>query len=258
MIRISELKKSYYAIIPAEVRYDEELPPNAKLLYGEITSLCNEKGYCWATNQYFADLYKVSKITVSRWISTLNKKGYISVETLYKEGTKEIIGRHLYIVNTPINKNVNRYIQNDLEGINENVNTPINKNVKDNNKVINTKTNNKVINTKTNNKLEVSKHKYGEFQHVLLTDKEHTHLINLYGDSLDEHIKILDEYIETSGKEYKNHSLVIQKWVHDEWMKRNKDKPITLDSKFYAKKSTKTDKEVQDDFNRLRAQLFGA
>lgn len=100
MIRIAELKKSYYAIIPAEVRYDEELPPNAKLLYGEITSLCNEKGYCWATNQYFADLYKVSKITVSRWISTLYKKGYIAVETLYKEGTKEIIGRHLYIVYT--------------------------------------------------------------------------------------------------------------------------------------------------------------
>lgn len=102
------------------------------------------------------------------------------------------------------------------------------------------------------------KHKYGEYQHVLLTDKEHTHLLDLYGDSLDEHIKILDEYIETSGKKYKNHSLVIQKWVHDEWMKRNKDKPITLDSKFYAEKSTKTDKEVQDEFNRLRAQLFGA
>ena len=249
VIRIAELKKSYYAIIPAEVRYDEELPPNAKLLYGEITSLCNEKGYCWATNQYFADLYKVSKITVSRWISTLNKKGYISVETLYKEGTKEIIGRHLYIVNTPINKNDNRYIQNDLEGINEIVNTPINKNVKDNNKV---------INTKINNKLKVSKHKYGEYQHVLLTDKEHTHLLDLYGDSLDEHIKILDEYIETSGKKYKNHSLVIQKWVHDEWMKRNKDKPIVLDSKFYAEQNTKTDKEVQDEFNRLRAQLFGA
>ena len=249
MIRIAEIKKSYCAIIPAEVRYDEELPPNAKLLYGEITSLCNEKGYCWATNQYFADLYKVSKITVSRWISTLYKKGYIAVETLYKEGTKKIIERHLYIVNIPINKNVNRYMQNDLEGINEIVNTPINKNVKDNNKI---------INNKINNKLEVSKHKYGEYSHVLLTDKEHTHLLDLYGDSLDEHIKILDEYIETSGKKYKNHSLVIQKWVHDEWVKRNKDKPITLDSKFYTEQNTKTDKEVQDEFNRLRAQLFGA
>lgn len=227
MIRIAELKKSYYAIIPAEVRYDEELPPNAKLLYGEITSLCNEKGYCWATNQYFADLYKVSKITVSRWISTLYKKGYIAVETLYKEGTKEIIGRHLYIVNTPINKNV--------------------------------KDNNKAINTKINNKLKVSKHKYGEFQHVLLTDKEHTHLLDLYGDSLDEHIKILDEYIETSGKKYKNHSLVIQKWVHDEWTKRNKNNPVKLDSKFYAQESNNQSyADVQKEMERVRREILRA
>lgn len=119
----------------------------------------------------------------------------------------------------------------------------------------------KDTNKQNTNKLNTntqSKHKYGEYQHVLLTDKEHTHLLDLYGDSLDEHIKILDEYIETSGKKYKNHSLVIQKWVHDEWTKRNKDKPITLDSKFYAEQNTKTDKEVQDEFNRLRAQLFGA
>ena len=211
--------------------------------------MCNEKGYCWATNQYFADLYKASKITVSRWISTLNKKGYISVETLYKEGTKEIIGRHLYIVNTPINKNVNRYIQNDLEGINENVNTPINKNVKDNNKV---------INTKTNNKLEVCKHKYGEYQHVLLTDKEHTRLLDLYGNSLDEHIKILDEYIETSGKKYKNHSLVIQKWVHDEWMKRNKNSPTKLDSKFYAEESNQSYADVQKEMERVRREILRA
>lgn len=246
MIRIAELKKSYYAIIPAEVRYDEELPPNAKLLYGEITSLCNEKGYCWATNQYFADLYHCSVSAVKKWISALVKKGYISLELIYKEGTKQVLQRKLYI-----NPSVNFYT------------TPY-KNVYDPSIKNNTSPsiemytdNNKVINNKINTKLKVCKHKYGEYQHVLLTDKEHTHLLDLYGDSLDEHIKILDEYIETSGKKYKNHSLVLQKWVHDEWTKRNKDKP-TLDSKFYAEQNTKTDKEVQDEFNKLRAQLFGA
>lgn len=246
---MEEQQKAYYAIIPAEVRYDEDLPPNAKLLYGEITSLCNEKGYCWASNQYFADLYKVSKITVSRWISTLNKKGYITIETLYKEGTKEFIGRRLYITNTPISKNVNRYIQNDLEGVNKIVNPPISKNAKDNNKDINNTFNNK-------KDVYTHKHKYGEYQHVLLSDKEHTHLVELYGSSLDEHIKILDEYIETSGKNYKNHSLVLQKWVHDEWTKRNKNNPVKLDSKFYAQESNQSYVEVQAELERVRKEIL--
>ena len=248
---MEEQQKAYYAIIPAEVRYDKDLPPNAKLLYGEITALCNDKGYCWATNQYFADLYKVSKITVSRWISTLNRKGYISIDTLYREGTKELIGRHIYIVNTPINKNVNRYIKNDLEGINKNVNTPINKNVKENNTSINNTFNNK-------KDVYTHKHKYGEYQHVLLTDKEHTYLLELYGSSLDEHIKILDEYIETSGKNYKNHSLVLQKWVHDEWTKRNKNNPVKLDSKFYVQENNQSYEDIHKEMERVRREILGA
>ena len=248
---MEEQQKAYYAIIPAEVRYDKDLPPNAKLLYGEITALCNDKGYCWATNQYFADLYKVSKITVSRWISTLNRKGYISIDTLYREGTKELIGRHIYIVNTPINKNVNRYIKNDLEGINKNVNTPINKNVKENNTSINNTFNNK-------KDVYTHKHKYGEYQHVLLTDKEHTHLLELYGSSLDEHIKILDEYIETSGKNYKNHSLILQKWVHDEWTKRNKNNPVKLDSKFYVQENNQSYEDIHKEMERVRREILGA
>lgn len=115
-------KKSYYAIIPANIRYDEDLTPNAKLLYGEITALCNEKGFCWATNDYFAKLYNVSKTSISKWIAQLNSKKYIEISLEYKEGSKQILNRYLRILKG---------------GIEEKLNTPIEEKLKDNNTLIN-------------------------------------------------------------------------------------------------------------------------
>ncbi|MDR2223787.1 MAG: helix-turn-helix domain-containing protein [Flavobacteriaceae bacterium] len=85
------MEPGYYAIIPASVRYDKELQPNAKLLYGEITALAQREGFCWAGNDYFAELYGVSTETISRWISALKKAGYIEVELFKKEGNKRKI-----------------------------------------------------------------------------------------------------------------------------------------------------------------------
>lgn len=73
---------SYYAIIPAEVRYHKKLTPNAKLLYSEITCLTNKKKYCWATNTYFANLYNVNKKTISKWINSLVETGFIELKII--------------------------------------------------------------------------------------------------------------------------------------------------------------------------------
>lgn len=92
---MSEIQKAYYAIIPANVRYDKRLSANAKLLYGEITALCNEKGYCWARNKYFADLYGVSDRSIKSWIKQLVDYGYIVSEIIYNKDSKEIEARYL-------------------------------------------------------------------------------------------------------------------------------------------------------------------
>lgn len=94
---MEEQQKAYYAIIPANVRYDKDLAPNAKLLYGEITALCNEKGYCWASNQYFAELYGVSVLSVKRWVNSLVTKGYVYRRLTYKPNSKEVDKRILSI-----------------------------------------------------------------------------------------------------------------------------------------------------------------
>jgi len=80
---------NYYAIIPAEVRYCPDLSPNQKLLYGEITALANKTGACFAGNEYFANLYGVSKRSISMWVSALRKHGFIKLEMKYKNGTKK-------------------------------------------------------------------------------------------------------------------------------------------------------------------------
>ena len=82
---------NYYATIPSSVRYDKSLSSSAKLMYGEITALCNKKGYCWASNSYFADLYGVSKNSITSWLSALKARGHIRIST------EPGISRHLYI-----------------------------------------------------------------------------------------------------------------------------------------------------------------
>ena len=122
----------YYGILPANVRYDKNLKPMEKIMYSELTALCNKNGYCNATNSYFAELYEVSKNTVSLWISDLEKAGYLKTKLIYEVGTKNIKERRIYIAD-PITKN------ND---------TPITKNCEDNNTSIN---NTRLIITNNNN-----------------------------------------------------------------------------------------------------------
>ena len=96
------MKPSYYAIIPANVRYSN-LKPHAKLLYGEITALASKEGYCFASNRYFADLYDVTKNTISSWVTDLNKEGFVTVQII-KEGN-QVIQRRIGITqkgDTPI------------------------------------------------------------------------------------------------------------------------------------------------------------
>jgi hypothetical protein len=86
---------AYYAVIPADVRYCKDLSPNAKLLYGEITALCNKNGYCWAGDKYFADLYEVDVRSIKNWMASLKNLGFIETEPFNHGFHKK---RRIYIV----------------------------------------------------------------------------------------------------------------------------------------------------------------
>ena len=116
---------SYYAIIPATIRYDERLKYAERLFYGEITALIGKEGYCFASNNYFAKLYEVIPGTISRWISHLSKLGYIKVE-LIRDNNNAIIERRIYITDI----SCKRVVQDTYK---QNCSYPISKKAKDNN-----------------------------------------------------------------------------------------------------------------------------
>ena len=108
-------KPNYYAILSAEVRYDNRLRPNVKLLYAEITALCNMNRQCFASNRYFSELYGKSKGSISGWINELVKYGYISTEYTYKVGTKEIEYRYIKILKGGIIENEHALLKKTLK-----------------------------------------------------------------------------------------------------------------------------------------------
>ena len=108
----NNLPSSYYAIIPAYIRYNKELKFAERLMYGEITALSNKEGYCFASNRYFADLYGVSISTISRWISHLAELGSLHIEII-RNDKKEIVERRIYVVDNPyMQNNQYPYVQN--------------------------------------------------------------------------------------------------------------------------------------------------
>jgi len=103
---------SFYAIIPADVRYCKALPPSAKLLYGELTALAKKKGYCWASNAYFADLYEVEERQIKRWLEALKVEGFIHVE-ITKNGLKS--ERKIWVSQRMFTKGQKRpFVENNL------------------------------------------------------------------------------------------------------------------------------------------------
>lgn len=94
-------KPNYYAVIPADVRYNKNLSPNSKLLYAEITALCNMNGKCTASTQYFCKLYEVSRSSIQNWLKLLEVNGYITRDVKYKQGSREIESRSIKLVDNP-------------------------------------------------------------------------------------------------------------------------------------------------------------
>ncbi len=167
-------KPNYYGILPANVRYDKRLKPMEKILYSEITALANTQGFCFASNSYFGKLYEVHKNTVGIWINNLVECGYLKVKMIYKEGSKEVLERRLYIVDlkevslstsTPINEKIDTLSTKSLTPYQQKNGYPINEIIEDNT------TRDNIINENNTSNNTTTKDKVNKIEQEEVTEK---------------------------------------------------------------------------------------
>ena len=186
-----EEKPNYYAIIPADVRYDETLKDKAKLLYGEIVALSNKDGVCYASNKYFADLYKVTTTTISTLIKELIDNNYLESEIIYKKNTKEIDKRYLKILK-------GGYLNNFKEGYLKKFKGGIKENLKGNNTSIN---NTSINNIYIGQVVDYLNEKIGtKYKSTTASTKSHITARLREGFTIDDFKKVID----TKVKEWKD------------------------------------------------------
>ena len=141
--------------IPRDIWLNNDLSWTEKLLLVEIDSLSSLEKGCFATNEYFAEFFSLSKDRMSKLITSLKNKGYIEVKMQYKKDSKQIEKRIITTLG---------YRRKQLEGLGENNFTPIGENNEDNNTVIN--------NTITNTEKENIKKDDGYINNINNTNKE--------------------------------------------------------------------------------------
>ena len=107
------LMSEWYWIIPNLVLFDNKLTDKQKLLFCLISSLCAEKGFCWASNKYLWGKLWVKERTISQWVKALIDLWYIESD-INKSKWNE---RHITIANV-INQNT--YCEKSQEGYCEN------------------------------------------------------------------------------------------------------------------------------------------
>lgn len=121
---------------------------------------------------------------------------------------------------------------------------------------------------KTNKK--PTKHKYGEYQNVLLTDDELAKLKEEYPD-WQERIERLSEYVASTGKSYKSHYATIRNWARKDqeqgkpyrrkeavpsWMEKPKKDNSWMEQYMYdTPKTVQNDADLAERASRLKEQI---
>lgn len=179
-----------------------------------------QKGQLITGRKSMSNQLKISESKIYRIINDFKSEQQIEQQTSNQNSLISILNWDKY---QQIEQQNEQQMNNERTTDEQPVNT--NKNVKNDKNVKNERNNipaSEVETSSADTAKANRKHKYGEYQNVLLKDEELQTLKREY-ENWEELIKHLDEYIEMKGYKAKSHYLCIKKWVVDA-VKREKVK----------------------------------
>lgn len=217
-------------IIDADIMLrDLKLKSNELLIYAIIYGFSKDgQGCFYGSINYLAETINISKNTVQNILKSLVDKKLITKKDIFRNNVKfceykvnlegiQKNGIPSQKLDEGIPKTDMGYTKNCDEGIpkictNSKLDNIIIKN--NENSIVPVEATPQAEPTTTTTQKEV-KHKYGEYNHVLLTDKQYNSLVEKYGKTIiDRYITKIDEWIQLKGKsQYKDFNLAIQQWL---------------------------------------------
>jgi hypothetical protein len=112
----------------------------------------------------------------------------------------------------PVNVNINRVnVNKNTEKVNNNTQSKEKK----------SKVNKSIVNSVSDETPKPTRHKYGFYSNVLLTDEDMEKLKAEFPTDYEQKIERLSEYMASTGKPYKNHLATIRSWARKDKTKND-------------------------------------
>ena len=215
------IMKNGYGFIPKLIMRDKDLSIEAKAIYSYLSSYTGAGHIAYPSVSLMCGELKISEARFYKHRKQLEEKGYIVINKHRDDNGWQNNVYTLPFVPTPQNLSTQNLSTQNLstQNMGTNSNSLKSNSLKSNSSILSKKAKEKEysMDLKEKKKKEV-KHKYGEFDNVLLTDVEYNKLQERFPHDLKSRIERLSGYVASTGKSYKSHYATVINWA-------KKDKP---------------------------------
>lgn len=211
---MENVKNENFVVIQGFMVKDLQLKGNELMIYAIIYGFSQLEGQCFnGSLRYLMDWTNLSKQGVLNCLNSLIDRGLIIKNENFEGVVKKVdyLSTNLTGVVKKVDGGGQKSLPRGSKNLTANNNIYIQTNHSDN-------TEDKIEDKKEDNikAKKPKKEKYGEYNHVLLTDDEYNRLCNDYSqESVQKAIKFLDEYIEEKGYKSQSHNLSMRRWVFE-------------------------------------------